>query len=431
MRSFLIAASALAVCAASSACNDSHSEIGRGRGGAGGPDGVDGSVPHDAGDSEGAAPGGADGAVAGADGIGGRGGAAPSATGGAGGAAGADAGTVGSGGRSAPTPPPACASAATTLKAAGSCTDRLVGVALAANHLSEAAYVRVAMTEFNYVTPENEMKWDITEPTPGNFNFSAGDRIVDFAMRNGMKVRGHALLWHSQLPSWLDGLTATELETAIVRHVDALVKHYRGKVIAWDVVNEAFDSSGNLRSTVFSRVLGESFIELAFRTARAADPEVKLIYNEYDIESAYPKSDGVYRLLKGLKERGVPIDGVGMQMHTRTRDEDPPVAEFVANLDRFSALGLDVTLTEMEVRICSDGTLEKQKQRYHDLIAACVAHPGCGDITIWGIPDKYSFLNDNAGLACVDGGAPRPLLWDDNYQKKPAYDGVLAALLGR
>lgn len=419
MRAFVVVLSAVALCAGGWACSGSSLQTGREQT----TDGGTFEAARD--DAGGAGTGGAPAEdAAGTGGTGGGGGGMEGSAGGPG-----TAGRTGFGG--APPVPAACANAAKTLKAAGSCTNRLIGVGLAANRLSEASYAQIAAAEFNFVTPENEMKWDATEPTPGNFNFSAGDRIVDFATRNGMKVRGHALLWHSQLPSWLDELTAPELEAAIVRHVEALVKHYRGKVIAWDVVNEAFDSSGNLRNTVFSRVLGDSFIELAFRTARAADPDVKLYYNEYDVESAYPKSDGVYLLLKGLRERGVPIDGVGMQMHTRTRDEDPPVPEFVANLDRFAALGLDVTLSEMEIRICSDGTLELQKQRYHDVIAACVAHPGCGDITIWGIPDKYSFLNGNAGLECVDGGDPRPLLWDDDYQKKPAYDGVLDALLGR
>jgi GH35 family endo-1,4-beta-xylanase len=321
-----------------------------------------------------------------------------------------------------------CASAK-TLKEAGSCSNRLIGVALSTRHLSEQAYAAAAL-EFNYVTPEDEMKWDATEPTRNNFTFTAGDTIVDFAVAHGMKVKGHTLVWHNQLPSWLSGLGATDLNSALVAHIKGVMTHYRGKVIAWDVVNEAYDVNG-IRDSIWNRALGNAFIETAFRTAREADPNAKLYYNDYDIESAYAKSDAVYAMLKDFKTRGVPVDGVGMQMHTRTTDVDPPLPEFVTNLERFIALGLEVTLSAMDVRFCTGGTSAQQSKRYHDIVAACVAHPGCKDITFWGITDKYSFLNGRTDLECGSGDPPKPLLWDDNYQKKPAYDAVLNALLGR
>jgi endo-1,4-beta-xylanase len=317
------------------------------------------------------------------------------------------------------------------LKAAGACAQRRIGVALTNRHLSEAEYANAAL-EFNYVTPEDEMKWDVTEPSRGTFTFTQGDAIVDFALENGMEVKGHTLVWHNQLPSWLNSITdPADLRAAMIEHIQGVMQHYRGKVVAWDVVNEAYEADGELRDSIWSRTLGYSFIEEAFIAAREADPDVKLYYNDYDIESDYLKTDGVYEMVADLKMRGIPIDGVGMQMHTRTRDEDPPVPEFIANIRRFVALGVEVVLSEMDVRFCEDGTQEKQSQRYHDIIAACVAEPGCGDITFWGISDPQSFLNARTDLECQGSGTPRPLLWDDNYNKKLSYNGVIDALVGR
>jgi endo-1,4-beta-xylanase len=164
--------------------------------------------------------------------------------------------------------------------------------------------------------------------------------------------------------------------------------------------------------------------------AHEVDPDAKLYYNDYDIENADAKGDAAYELVAGLVERGVPIDGVGMQMHTRSSDEDPTLPDFEANLQRIVELGLEVVISEMDVRLCTGTTLDNQKTRYHDIIELCLAHPDCTAVTIWGIADRDSWLNQLTN-SCVDSGAPIPLLWDDNYDKKPAYDGVMDALLGR
>lgn len=132
-----------------------------------------------------------------------------------------------------------------------------------------------------------------------------------------------------------------------------------------------------------------------------------------------------------MVERGVPIDGVGMQMHTRTTDEDPPLPEFEQNIQRIVDLGLEVVISEMDVRVCEGGTFEQQRTRYHDLIQVCLAEPRCTAISIWGISDQHSWLNQDENLGCVGADLPRPLLWDDSYSKKPAYLGVMDALLGR
>jgi len=347
-------------------------------------------------------------------------GASPVGGGGGTPAAGGTAGSAGTG---------SCANAM-TLKDAGSCTNRLIGVALTTRHLSEPQFAEAAL-QFNYVTPEDEMKWDVTEPQQGTFTFTEGDKIVDFAEAHGMKVKGHTLVWHNQLPAWLTNLSAADLRSALTKHIEGVMAHYKGKVIAWDVVNEAYDDDGKLRDSIWSQKLGVSFIDDAFKAARAADPSVKLYYNDYDIESAYAKADAVYEKVKDLKQRGIPIDGVGMQMHTRTTDEDPPIPEFVVNLERLLALGVEVVLSEMDVRYCANGTDEQQKKRFHDIVGACMAHAGCGAITVWGITDQYSFLNARTDLQCAGSLPPRPLLWDEDYEKKPSFDGFMDALLGR
>ncbi|HVY28237.1 MAG TPA: endo-1,4-beta-xylanase [Polyangiaceae bacterium] len=409
----------------SGAAGASGGAVASGAGGSGSVAGV-ASTPGAAAGMSGQALGGVAG-VSGAGGSSGTAGNGGDAAGGSGTTAGAGAGGQALGGAGGAT---ACGEP-TTLKAAAACTGRRAGVALRADRLSDPEYAERAL-QFNYVTPENEMKWDVTEPTPGGFDFTQGDAIVAFAASNGMKVKGHTLLWHNQLPGWLTSLTdASEVRAAMVRHIRGVMQHYQGKVVAWDVVNEAFDDNGVLRNSVFNSTIGKSFIEEAFKAAREADPDVKLYYNDYDIESAYPKADAVYAMVADLKARGVPIDGVGMQMHTRNTNEDPPLPELIANLERLLKLGVEVIISEMDVRLCADGTLAQQAQRFHDIVAACVARPGCGDVTVWGITDKYSFLNDRNDLQCAGAELPRPLLWDAAYTQKPAFDSLLAALAGK
>jgi endo-1,4-beta-xylanase len=248
-----------------------------------------------------------------------------------------------------------------------------------------------------------------------------------------MKVKGHALVWHNQLPSWVSSLTsATEVRAAMVAHIKAVVQHYKGKVQAWDVVNEAVSLDGKgMRDSVFYKYLGETFIDEAFQAARDTDPDAKLYYNDYNCEGLTLKANKVFDLVKGMKARNVPFDGVGLQMHYGEPNEATPTADFVANLKRYADLGLDLLISEMDVHVCGGLTSTQQQTVYHDLIAACVAQPRCIAATFWGISDKYSWLNDEPDLGCSNGQKPLGLLWDDNFKKKPAYTGVMDALLGR
>jgi endo-1,4-beta-xylanase len=329
---------------------------------------------------------------------------------------------------------PSCATAA-TLKEAGNCTGRLIGTALSTKHLQDTSYTSRAL-EFDYITPEDEMKWDVTEPTRNQFTFGPGDQIADFANANGMKIKGHTLVWYNQLPSWVSSLTsASDLRSAMVNHIQRVMQHYddKGGVIAWDVVNEAWDDTDptKLRDSVFSRVIGSSYIDDAFSAAHTADPTVKLFYNDYATDGLSTKSNSVYTMVQGLKSRGIPIDGVGIQMHWRSVGSTLTAADVISNMQRLIALGLEVVISEMDVQLCKGGTLSDQQARFHDIVAACLTQPKCTAVTFWGITDKYSWLNSRTDLGCTGSETPRPLLWDDSYNKKPAYTGVMDALLGR
>ncbi|NEY36535.1 1,4-beta-xylanase [Streptomyces sp. PRKS01-65] len=307
------------------------------------------------------------------------------------------------------------ADAATTLASAAAAKGRYFGTAVAAGHLGEAPYVSTLNTEFDSVTPENEMKWDAVEATRNSFNFSAADRIVSHAQSRGMKVRGHTLVWHSQLPSWVSGLGATDLRAAMNNHINQVMGHYKGKIHSWDVVNEAFQdgSSGARRSSPFQDKLGNGFIEEAFRTARAADPAAKLCYNDYNTDGINAKSNAVYNMVKDFKARGVPIDCVGFQSHFNSASPVP--ADYQANLQRFADLGVEVQITELDI----EGSGTSQATSYGNVVKACLAVTRCTGITVWGITDKYSWRASGT-----------PLLFDSNYNKKPAYTAVLSALGG-
>jgi endo-1,4-beta-xylanase len=307
------------------------------------------------------------------------------------------------------------AMAASTLKQAASAKGRVFGAAVAANHLGEGAYAATLDREFNQVTPENEMKWDTTEPSRGSFNFGPADQIVSHAQSHGMVIRGHTLVWHSQLPGWVSGIgSGSELLTVMRNHIAGVGSHYRGKVSYWDVVNEAFDDggAGARRNTIFQQRIGNSYIEEAFRAARAADPGAKLCYNDYNTDGTNAKSNGVYNMVRDFKARGVPIDCVGFQAHLSANGVP---GDMQSNLQRFANLGVDVHITELD--IAGSGT--QQANDYRKVITACVGVLRCMVMTVWGVTDKYSWRSGST-----------PLLFDGNYNKKPAYSAVLAALGG-
>ncbi|MFG2108849.1 endo-1,4-beta-xylanase [Micromonospora chersina] len=306
------------------------------------------------------------------------------------------------------------ASAGTTLGASAAEKGRYFGTAVAANKLSDATYVGILNREFNMVTPENEMKWDATEPSQNQFNYTSADRIVSHAQANGMRVRGHALAWHSQQPGWAQNLSGTALRQAMVNHITQVATHYKGKIYAWDVVNEAFADSGGVRRDSNLQRTGDDWIEVAFRTARAADPGAKLCYNDYNSDNwTWAKTQAVYNMVKDFKARGVPIDCVGLQSHFNSGSPYP--SNYRTTLQNFAALGVDVQITELDI----EGSGTTQATTYGNVVKDCLAVSRCTGITVWGIRDSDSWRASGT-----------PLLFDGNGNKKPAYTAVLDALNG-
>lgn len=320
--------------------------------------------------------------------------------------------------------PPAPPDVSDTLKSAASDRGRLVGTAVQAGLLGNPQYHAVASREFNYLTAEYEMKWDILEPTPATRNFSRGDALVGYAAAQGMQVKGHTLIWHGATPTWVEALSPAEFRRAFEAHITSVAEHYRGRIHAWDVVNEAVADNASLRDTVFRRKLGDSYIADAFRLARQADPTARLFYNDYGGEGLNAKADRIYQLLRDLLAAGVPIDGIGLQMHISANSR-PSDANIAANMRRLAALGLILHISEMDVRIggvsgSEQTRLDAQRAAYRDVVRVCVMEPACEAVTFWGFTDAHTWI-----------AGDRPLLFDAQYRPKPAYYGVLDALRGR
>ncbi|MDX3799777.1 endo-1,4-beta-xylanase [Streptomyces sp. AK04-3B] len=308
--------------------------------------------------------------------------------------------------------PPTAHAAENTLGAAAAQSGRYFGTAVASGRLGDSAYTSIAGREFNSVTAENEMKIDATEPQRGQFNFSAGDRVYNWAVQNGKQVRGHTLAWHSQQPGWMQSLSGSTLRQAMIGHINGVMAHYKGKMAQWDVVNEAFadGGSGGRRDSNLQRT-GNDWIEVAFRTARAADPAAKLCYNDYNVENwTWAKTQAVYSMVRDFKQRGVPIDCVGFQSHFNSGS--PYNSNFRTTLQNFAALGVDVAITELDIQGASATT-------YANVANDCLAVPRCLGVTVWGVRDTDSWRSQDT-----------PLLFNGDGSKKAAYTAVLNALNG-
>ncbi|MFF7282291.1 endo-1,4-beta-xylanase [Streptomyces griseorubiginosus] len=308
--------------------------------------------------------------------------------------------------------PQTARAAESTLGAAAAQSGRYFGTAIASGRLGDSAYTTIAAREFNSVTAENEMKIDATEPQRGQFNFTAGDRVYNWAVQNGKQVRGHTLAWHSQQPGWMQSLSGSSLRQAMIDHINGVMSHYKGKIAQWDVVNEAFadGSSGARRDSNLQRT-GNDWIEVAFRTARAADPAAKLCYNDYNIEDwTWAKTQAVYSMVRDFRQRGVPIDCVGFQSHFNSGS--PYNSNFRTTLQSFAALGVDVAITELDIQGAPAST-------YANVTNDCLAVTRCLGITVWGVRDTDSWRADQT-----------PLLFNGDGSKKAAYTAVLNALNG-
>jgi endo-1,4-beta-xylanase len=312
----------------------------------------------------------------------------------------------------------------------------LVGAAVEPRLLDEPEYAATLAREFNMLTAENALKWGAIRPARARFNFAPGDRLVAFARRHGMKVRGHTLLWSEYNPAWLTkgNFTPEQMSALLREHIGRVMRHYRGKVFAWDVVNEVFLADGSVEPSVWYdqpgiglKRKGTAYVERAFRWARAADPDALLFYNDYDTEGVNPKSDAVYAMVKDFRARGVPIDGVGIQAHIVDLDAKD-LDTIDENIARLAALGLQVHITEMDVglptdasgRVADESLLRRQAEIYRRVAEACLRQPRCTAFQTWGFTDKYTWIPDY-----TKGAKGRPLPFDHTYAAKPAYDALL------
>ena len=347
---------------------------------------------------------------------------------------------------------------ATTLREAYA-DDFLVGVALNTATVSgrNPRAAAIAAREFSSLTAENDMKWALLHPAPGRYEFDAADAYVEFAGQHGMAVIGHTLVWHSQTPRWVfqgeDGQPASrELLLERMRdHIHTVAGRYRGRVKGWDVVNEAVSDRGPdvLRDSPWRRIIGDDFLDHAFRFAREADPDAGLYYNDYGLFHR-EKRARVVELLRGLIARGVPIDGVGMQGHYGLAK--PEIAEVEQAIEDFAALGLKVMVTELDVDVLPsrgdvgvadiarrevyDAALNPYRdglpadvqqqlaERYAALFRLFVKHrQHITRVTLWGLDDRQTWLNNFP----VRGRTNHPLLFDRDLQPKPAFEAVLRA----
>jgi endo-1,4-beta-xylanase len=302
-----------------------------------------------------------------------------------------------------------------------------VGPAVAYSPLvGEPVYGDTLGREFNILTPENDMKWSFIHPQRSQYTFDRVDAIVAFAASHDMVVHGHTLVWHNQNPSWLTSnpFSRDEMTDILRDHISTVVGRFAGRYLtAWDVVNEGVNDDGTLRRTVWLDRIGTDYMDLAFRFANQADPTARLIYNDYGNETTNAKSDGIYTLLSGMRSRGVPVHGVGLQMHLPMSGID--VQSVAQNMQRFAALGLEIYVTEMDVRVPTPATsasLATQADVYRGVLNACLGQPACKAFQTWGFTDAYSWIPGSYP------GFGAALIFDERYQPKPAYDSLEVAM---
>ena len=326
------------------------------------------------------------------------------------------------------------------------------GAAVDTVRFPEGAYTSAVKQYFNCLAPENCMKWDTIQQTEGTFVYTQSDQLIDFASANGKSVRGHVLLWHMQVPAWVTAKSYSSLEAVLQAHINAVVGKYKGKIFAWDVANEIIMSgslglknrtgTGGDYSIWASSSTDDSLIIKAFEFAHAADPDAKLFINDNnnydgnDFSTLYPgwnqsQADLLYNYVKSWKDSGVPIHGVGMQLHL-TENAPPDFNMIEADIVRYRALGLEVHFTEIDIRIqgslstagsITTAELQHQAVLYNTLAKLAAKYPDTVTAFVtWGVSDKYSWIP-----LCYPG-YDAALLLDENYLSKIAYDTIKTTL---
>jgi len=333
----------------------------------------------------------------------------------------------------------------------------LVGAALNPSQFSggDAQEMALITNQFNSISPENVLKWEVIHPKQGTYDFALADQYVDFGLKNHVFIIGHTLVWHSQTPKWVfeDGqgnpVSRAVLLERLRDHIRTVVGRYKGKVDGWDVVNEALNEDGTLRQSPWEKIIGDDYIEKAFEYAHEADPQAQLYYNDYSLENE-AKRRGALKLVHELEAKSVPITGVGLQDHVRM--DWPSVGQIDATISEFGKLGVKVMITELDVDVLPqatpshtadvsldiaadpklnpypkglpDSVQQALAKRYGDLFATYAKH--CGvvmRVTLWGVTDKNSWKNNWP----VKGRTNYPLLFDRSGQPKPAFHSVIEA----
>ncbi len=329
----------------------------------------------------------------------------------------------------------------------------LIGAALNQRQFSGATNVEVDLVQkhFNTITPENSLKWGNIHPRPGQYVFDQADRFVEFGQKQGMFIVGHTLVWHSQTPRWVfqdeDGksLTREALQERMRDHIQTVVGRYRGRIRGWDVVNEALNEDGTLRSSGWLKIMGEDYLVKAYQFAHAADPAAELYYNDYGLEGER-KLAGALALIKKLQAAGVSLTGVGLQGHYGL--ERPAANQIEDTIRAFAKLGLKVMITELDVNVLPtpggggaevstryatdsklnpypDGLPQEMErrlaQRYMELFTIFLKEHAVSRVTFWGVSDRSSWLNNYP----IWGRTNYPLLFDRNGRPKPAFQAIV------
>ncbi|UEG54813.1 endo-1,4-beta-xylanase [Mucilaginibacter daejeonensis] len=294
---------------------------------------------------------------------------------------------------------------------------------------SNASYRAVVVKEFNSLTAENAMKASALHPQQTTFDWTDADYLVDFARQNDKRIHGHTLIWYKSLPSWITNFQgdAAAWESVFKTHIQTIVSHFKGKVTSWDVVNEAFEDDGTLRNSIWLQKLGNDYIARAFQYAHEADPDAQLFYNDYGNEYGPTKRTAILNLVNNLKSRGIPINGIGMQMHTRYNMTE---SNWTTAINTAAQTGLKVHISELDIAMNPDNDqnltftaalANTQAQKYLYIVKAYNAIPKAQQfgITTWNVSDADTWITGNYNRP------DWPLPFDKNYNRKPAYQGIL------
>jgi endo-1,4-beta-xylanase len=300
---------------------------------------------------------------------------------------------------------------------------------------TDAIYSQLLAQEYNLTEPGFETRFDRVRPSRAEFKFAESDAVIDFANANGMKVIGHPLVPPYAIPEWLTkgNFPPSEISAILKEYIQAMLRRYRGRIYSWDAATAIFDNLGAVSETFWSKAIGPDYIEQVLGWAREADPQVKLFLHDYNYSFA-PRggsSDAIYDLIRKLRARGTPVDGITMGL-TLLLDRLPKLEDVATNMKRLAALGLELHVEHFEMSVPlapSDQDLQRQAAAYRDYLDTCLLNTSCKAFLIWGLTDKDSSIGTTNRWPGMNVGAAMP--FDAAYKPKPAYKAMLDALNDR